>query len=107
MRYKRCMLSKWRGCCKQMEADFEKGTKVCSHCKRELPISESYKNRGAVDGLSSYCRKCSRKAKLKYERTEKGKDAKKKERDRRINTFGRLKKECGRGVGRILKGIMN
>lgn len=28
-----------------MKADFEKGTKVCSKCKRELPISEFGKNK--------------------------------------------------------------
>ena len=34
----------------KMKADFEKGTKVCNKCKKELPISEFYKNKSAKDG---------------------------------------------------------
>ena len=41
-----------------MKADFEKGTKVCSRCKRELPISEFYKNKSNPDGLGYYCKRC-------------------------------------------------
>ena len=41
-----------------MKADFEKGTKVCSKCKRELPISEFYKNKSNPDGLGYYCKRC-------------------------------------------------
>ena len=41
-----------------MEADFKKGTKVCSKCGRELPISEYYKESRRKDGLSLYCKEC-------------------------------------------------
>lgn len=41
-----------------MKADFEKGTKVCSRCKRELPVSEFNKDKSKNDGLNYYCRKC-------------------------------------------------
>lgn len=37
-----------------MKADFEKGTKVCGKCKRELPIEMFYKDVSRVDGI----RKC-------------------------------------------------
>ena len=42
-----------------MKADFEKGTKICSKCKRELPISEFGKNKTTKDGLNSWCKLCS------------------------------------------------
>lgn len=41
-----------------MKADFEKGTKICSKCKRELPISEFNKDKSRVDGLQNYCKGC-------------------------------------------------
>lgn len=41
-----------------MKADFEKGTKICSRCRKELPISCFYKNKGKVDGLNCYCKIC-------------------------------------------------
>lgn len=41
-----------------MKADFEKGTKVCSKCKKELPISEFGKNKATKDGLICSCKKC-------------------------------------------------
>ena len=44
-----------------MKADFEKGTKVCSRCKRELPISEFTKDKSRVDGLQNYCKGCNKK----------------------------------------------
>lgn len=51
-----------------MKADFEKGTKVCSRCKRELPISEFGKQSGKSDGLTLYCAECRREiGKLKRE----------------------------------------
>ncbi len=43
-----------------MRADFEKGTKICSRCRKELPISCFYKNKSESDGLSSYCKECGR-----------------------------------------------
>lgn len=42
-----------------MKADFEKGTKVCSTCKRELPIEMFYKNKSVLsDGLDYQCKEC-------------------------------------------------
>lgn len=46
-----------------MEADFKKGTKVCSKCGRELPISGFYKNKRRKDGLNSSCKDCDNKQK--------------------------------------------
>lgn len=43
-----------------MKADFEKGTKICSKCKRELPIEMFYKDRTKSDGLYTYCKDCDR-----------------------------------------------
>lgn len=43
-----------------MKADFEKGTKICSKCKKELPIDMFGKNKNAIDGLQWYCKKCAR-----------------------------------------------
>lgn len=41
-----------------MKANFEKGTKVCSCCKKELPLNMFYKHIRMSDGLSCYCKKC-------------------------------------------------
>lgn len=43
-----------------MKADFEKGTKFCPKCKRELPIEMFYKDRTKFDGLGIYCKDCER-----------------------------------------------
>lgn len=48
-----------------MKADFEKETKVCSKCKRELPISEFSKNKSMSDGISCWCKQCHKKWKRK------------------------------------------
>lgn len=88
-----------------MKADFEKGTKVCSRCKRELPISEFRKNKGANDGLNHYCRKCEIEYGKEYGKTEKGKekrkDTAKRNNDKNKNTFGRV--GCKRGNNGIVK----
>ena len=44
-----------------MKADFEKGTKVCSKCKRELPIEMFGKRKSESDGLQYYCKECKKK----------------------------------------------
>ena len=78
-----------------MKADFEKGTKVCSKCKRELPISEFYKNKSNKDGFECYCKKCV----AEYDKTKKRKEQKKKvlkrNNDKTINTFGRVGRKRG------------
>lgn len=33
-------------------------TKVCSGCKRELPITEFWKSKANADGLQIYCKAC-------------------------------------------------
>ena len=67
-----------------MKADFEKGTKICSRCKKELPIEMFNKSRGMNDGLQFYCKACLKQ----YKNNE-------------YNTFGRIGKR--RGVSGILK----
>lgn len=68
-----------------MKADFEKGTKVCYKCKKELPIEMFYKMKGAPDGLDRQCKECH----IKYN-------------NKTINTFlGELKAKRGRTI--ILK----
>ena len=46
-----------------MEADFKKGTKVCSKCGKEPPISDFHKNKRRKDGLNSSCKYCDNKQK--------------------------------------------
>ena len=75
-----------------MMADFKKGTKVCSKCRRELPISEFYKNKSMKDGLHHECKKCSNKNNKKYAKTNN---------DKKINTFGRTGNK--RGCSGMLK----
>lgn len=95
-----------------MKADFENGTKVCSKCKRELPISEFCKNKNRKDGLNCYCRQCVseyyknnkehiRKVEREYRRTEKRRESVKRANDKFINTFGRV--GCKRGNSGMMK----
>lgn len=73
-----------------MKADFEKGTKVCSRCGRELPISEFCKDKRRKDGIYVYCKQCVSKYHKKYYRTEKGRETVKRNNDKNCNTFGRV-----------------
>ena len=75
-----------------MKADFEKGTKVCSKCKRELPISEFGKNKYEKDGLQSCCKVCKKQIqRIYYERTREVQLENKRKRKNKIsNTFGRV-----------------
>lgn len=41
-----------------MKADFEKGTKVCSRCKKELPLNMFGKKKSSNDNLCPYCKQC-------------------------------------------------
>lgn len=41
-----------------MKADFEKGTKVCSKCKKELPIEMFGKDNSRSDKLCMCCKNC-------------------------------------------------
>lgn len=78
-----------------MMADFEKGTKVCSKCKRKLPITEFYKNKSQKDGLHCCCKDCKIEWTHKYRKTQKGREAHKKNNDKTINTFGRIGRKRG------------
>ena len=41
-----------------MKANFEKGTKICPRCRKELPISCFNKCKSRSDGLSCRCKEC-------------------------------------------------
>ena len=75
-----------------MKADFEKGTKVCSKCKKELPINEFGKDKKNKDGLNNQCKNC----KNKYQ-----KNISKANNDKTMNTFGRTGNK--RGCSGMLK----
>ena len=42
-----------------------KQTKICSKCKKKLPLSSFYKSKNNKDGLDYYCIKCKKESKLK------------------------------------------
>jgi len=44
-------------------------TKVCSKCKRNKVLSDFYKHKGHIDGLSSECKICRNKVLVKYRET--------------------------------------
>lgn len=80
-----------------MKADFEKGTKVCSKCRRELPISEFTKEKNKNDGFKCYCKKCQAEYNKEYNKTEKAKEIMKRSADKTYNTFGRVGRRRGNG----------
>jgi hypothetical protein len=43
-----------------MEANIEKGTKICSRCKEEKPLSEFYTSTVTKDGYRPQCKACSK-----------------------------------------------
>lgn len=54
-----------------MKADFEKGTKICPECKRELPIEMFARNKSTKDGLQNYCKVCKKQIqRIYYEKTQ-------------------------------------
>ena len=55
-----------------MKANFETGLKVCSHCKRELPLSMFPKALSSPDGLYCQCKECKKKSDFRWRRSEKG-----------------------------------
>lgn len=58
-----------------MKVDFEKGTKICSKCRKELPLDSFYKNKKTFDGYEYQCKDCkppySKKASKKYRESHK------------------------------------
>lgn len=98
-----------------MKADFEKGTKICSRCKRELPISEFCKDKTRKDGVYCYCKKCGTNRMCVYAKSEKGKrrikeynnleyvkEKRRKRDNKRQNTFNGTERSC-RGKSHIVK----
>ena len=47
-----------------MEANLETQTKVCSHCKRELPVTEFYTSVSTKDGYRTQCKECAKQSSL-------------------------------------------
>lgn len=86
-----------------MKADFEKGTKICSRCRKELPLNMFYKDKRRSDGLKCQCKECrSIMCKQWYGKDiERARMVSKNSRDKRINTFQR--KERIRGNSGMLK----
>lgn len=74
-----------------MKADFEKGTKICSRCRKELSISCFYKNKSMVDGLHNYCIECVRNKWKQYyiNDIEHSRKKSRDNNDKRVNTFQR------------------
>lgn len=84
-----------------MKADFEKGTKVCNCCKKELPLDMFYKDKSSSDLLKCDCKNCVKKRVKIYKTSDKGKKQIKEFYDRTRNTFGRVGHK--RGCSGILK----
>lgn len=82
-----------------MRADFEKGTKVCSCCRRELSISCFYKNKRESDELNTYCKECYRNKRKQYYNNDIEHSRKKNKEigDKFTNTFQRRGKHRGNG----------
>lgn len=48
-------------------------SKVCSKCREIKPLTEFHKDNGIKDGHSSWCKKCTRENRIKYQKTPRGK----------------------------------
>lgn len=81
-----------------MKANFDKGTKICSKCKRELPIENFQKNSYSSDGFTCRCKEClshknmtdeekERRKQIhkKYRLSEKGEESRKRQNERKRN----------------------
>ena len=53
-----------------MKADFEKGTKICCRCRKELPLNMFNKDKSKNDELNIYCKECSRTLYRKWYRKD-------------------------------------
>lgn len=71
-----------------MKADFEKGTKVCSRCRKELPLNMFSKDKGRSDGLDYYCKKC--KSIMMRALGDELRKNQKVYKDKNFNTFGKI-----------------
>ena len=94
-----------------MKANFETGLKICSSCKRELPIENYNKCKTTNDGLCYKCRECEKifrqsekgkeidkKFHQKYRKTDEGKEVAKRARQKYYKT--EKGKECQRRTAR-------
>lgn len=74
-----------------MKADFEKGTKICSRCRKELPLDMFRKDKNKSDGLKIYCKECSSIIFREWYRKdiERSREIAKNNCDKRMNTFQR------------------
>lgn len=84
-----------------MKADFEKGIKICSRCKKKLSLDCFRKNKASNDGLENYCKKC----KSEFNRSESGKRIQRKQTIRR-RVLG-YAKEDGRKRREKVKNNLN
>ena len=57
-----------------MKANFETGLKICSKCRRELPLSSFGKDIHQPDGLEYSCKECSLKRRRDYLKTKRTKE---------------------------------
>lgn len=86
-----------------MKADFEKGTKICSRCRKELPINCFHKNKSTNDGLHTYCVECIRDKWKQYYNSniEHSREKRRNNNDKWTNTF--QKKGRPRGCSGMLR----
>lgn len=86
-----------------MKADFEKGTKICSRCRKELPLNMFGKHKSKSDGLNVYCKECSNiRQKKQYRKDiEHSREKRRKNSSKRVCTF--QKKGRPRGNSGMLK----
>ena len=62
-----------------MEANIEKGTKICSRCKQEKPLTDFYASVNAKDGYRPQCIECSKQSSREAQQRKKERDAQVKE----------------------------
>jgi len=53
-----------------VKADFQRGVKHCSTCKKELPLAEFNLGQGTIDGYQPSCRACKRGYSARYTASE-------------------------------------
>lgn len=58
-----------------MKANFETGLKICSHCRRELPLDQFSGDKSTSDGLNGQCRSCNSLNAKRYRNSKEGKEA--------------------------------
>lgn len=85
-----------------MKADFEKGTKVCPMCKKELSIEMFCNDKNNPDGLNYWCKQCAKSYRDKTRNTFNGERKTRRgnsvfmKRDYELTEEQLNKRECGR-----------